>query len=458
MGQESSHELIDDSIPPRTLRSRDVKSVAEMIKDGKAPRIVVLTGAGVSTSAGIPDFRSPKTGLYANLARLNLPYAEAVFDISYFRQNPNPFYALARELYPGKYKPTVAHAFVALLARKGLLHMAFTQNIDCLERAAGVPVEKIVEAHGSFATQRCIECHTAFPDDLMLSAVQNGDVPQCVVPQCNGLVKPDIVFFGEPLPDGFRQNMPKVAQANLMIIMGTSLTVQPFASLPGYALEGIPRVLINLERVGGLGSRPDDVCILSECDRGVRDLADALSWREELEVLWKEVSGMEAEGDALQPPLDTRSKDEILEDEIENLTREVDHTLKLSNGHKQYLEDHLGKKIVKGALEKADELEPKVANDGLGADGPSTVSITQDLEIPKVVSKSSMTDTENQRTSESASSPMLIKADVEKPTIGSDQSTTAAGASENFIRADPLTTNMDENKTSEALDDAKSHL
>ena len=195
MGQESSHELINHSIPPKTLKSRSIEGVAELIKDGKAPRIVVLTGAGVSTSAGIPDFRSPKTGLYANLARLNLPFAEAVFDISYFRQNPYPFYTLARELHPGKYKPTVAHAFVALLAKKDLLHMLFTQNIDCLERAAGVPAEKIVEAHGSFATQRCIECHTAFPDDLMLSAVQSGDVPHCIVPQCNGLVKPDIVFF-----------------------------------------------------------------------------------------------------------------------------------------------------------------------------------------------------------------------------------------------------------------------
>jgi NAD+-dependent protein deacetylase SIR2 len=108
-------------------------------------------GAGISTSAGIPDFRSPETGLYANLARLNLPYAEAVFSIDYFRNKPEPFYILAQELYPGKYRPTITHSFINLLHKKGLLLKLFTQNIDCLEREAGVPGDKIIEAHGSFA-------------------------------------------------------------------------------------------------------------------------------------------------------------------------------------------------------------------------------------------------------------------------------------------------------------------
>jgi NAD+-dependent protein deacetylase SIR2 len=453
MGQESSHELIDESVPPRTLRSRSVKSVAELINDGKAPRIVVLTGAGVSTSAGIPDFRSPKTGLYANLARLNLPYAEAVFDISYFRQNPNPFYALARELHPGKYKPTVAHAFVALLAQKGLLHMLFTQNIDCLERAAGVPTEKIIEAHGSFATQRCIECHTAFPDGLMLSAVQNGDVPHCIVPQCNGLVKPDIVFFGEALPDSFRQNMPKIAQADLVIIMGTSLTVQPFASLPNYALEGVPRVLINFERVGGLGSRPDDVCILSECDKGVRDLANALSWREELETLWKVVSGKEADGDVAEAPLETRSKDEILEDEIESLTREVDHTLKISNGHKEYLEEHLSIKITRGCSTAL-----KSTEDHPGTDGPQSLTdINSSMNQERVENfNEDATGTKNVPTSPSGPTP--VETVTEKSVIGTDESTTASQELEEFNRAYPALTKLDDNKTSEGVDNTKSHL
>ncbi|KAK4887966.1 hypothetical protein LTR28_003097, partial [Elasticomyces elasticus] len=100
MGQDESTP-VDESVPPETLESRTLDGLAKYIKEGRAKRIVVMTGAGISTSAGIPDFRSPDTGLYANLARLNLPYAEAVFDISFFRENPLPFYTLAHELYPG---------------------------------------------------------------------------------------------------------------------------------------------------------------------------------------------------------------------------------------------------------------------------------------------------------------------------------------------------------------------
>ena len=216
MGQEESRP-VDASTRPETLSARSLEAVAKFLTSSKCRRVVVMTGAGISTSAGIPDFRSPDTGLYANLARLDLPYAEAVFDISFFREKPEPFYMLAHELYPGKYRPTITHSFVALLHKKGLLHMLFTQNIDCLEREAGVPGDKIVEAHGSFATQRCIDCKTEFPDDLMKEAVFSGEVPHCLVPQCNGLVKPDIVFFGEALPEAFHQNRHVAAQADLEI-------------------------------------------------------------------------------------------------------------------------------------------------------------------------------------------------------------------------------------------------
>ncbi|KAH6665531.1 DHS-like NAD/FAD-binding domain-containing protein [Halenospora varia] len=335
MGQENSHEQIDPDTPPRTLTSRTIEGIAEYIKDGRPKRIVVMTGAGISTSAGIPDFRSPDTGLYANLARLDLPYAEAVFDISYFRQHPEPFYVLAKELYPGQFFPTVAHSFVALLDEKFMLEMLFTQNIDCLERRAGVPDEKVVEAHGSFATQRCIECKTEFPDDEMMKAVKSATVPHCIVPQCNGLVKPDIVFFGEPLPERFHQNRHVPGMADLVIVMGTSLTVHPFASLPQFAGEGVPRVLINKEKVGDFGSRPDDVVILGDCDEGVRKLADALGWRDELEGLWLEVGGKvkETEAQRLKEARKNMSKDEALEAEIEELTKEVDASLQLSSDH-----------------------------------------------------------------------------------------------------------------------------
>ncbi|ERF74932.1 NAD-dependent protein deacetylase hst2-1 [Endocarpon pusillum Z07020] len=338
MGNESSVPVEDD-VPPQTLESRTLESVAKYITERKVRRIVVMTGAGISTAAGIPDFRSPDTGLYANLARLNLPYAEAVFDISYFRNNPLPFYTLAHELYPGRYRPTVTHCFMKLLYDKGLLLKLFTQNIDCLEREAGVPGEMIVEAHGSFASQRCIECKTEFPDTMMKKAVQEREVPRCLRKTCNGLVKPDIVFFGEALPEAFHRNRTLPAAADLAIIMGTSLSVQPFASLPSYVREETPRILINLERVGGLGSRADDVLLLGECDAGVRKLADALGWLDELEDLWQRTTPSEHDQKEHQLPLKTR--DEKLEEEVDQLTRDIDQTLKLSKDHHSWLGNHL---------------------------------------------------------------------------------------------------------------------
>ncbi|KAK8227640.1 DHS-like NAD/FAD-binding domain-containing protein, partial [Phyllosticta capitalensis] len=329
MGQEES-SIVDPSRPSVTLENRTVEGVAKYLRNGRAKKVVVMVGAGISTSAGIPDFRSPDTGLYANLARLNLPYAEAVFDISYFRENPLPFYTLAQELYPGKYRPTITHSFIKLLHKKGILLKLFTQNIDCLEREAGVPDDKIIEAHGSFARQRCIECKSPYPDDKMRTAIQNKTVPRCLNGDCNGLVKPDIVFFGEQLPSEFFDNRDKPAEADLAIVMGTSLTVQPFASLPGFVSEDAPRVLINKEQVGSLGSRCDDVLILGDCDDGVRKLAKACGWLEELEELWR-MTVPKAAADLGRMPEEEKSKDELVEEEIDRLTKDVDETLRVSS-------------------------------------------------------------------------------------------------------------------------------
>jgi len=175
----------------------------------------------------------------------------------------------------------------------------------------------------------------------MKKAIESADVPHCIVPQCNGLVKPDIVFFGEQLPEAFFQNRHLPAMADLVIVMGTSLTVQPFASLPSLAREGVPRLLLNLEQVGDLGSRPDDVIILGDCDSGVRKLAECLGWEDELEALWLEVGGKVKEKEAarLREERQKMSKDEILEAEIEKLTGEVDTALKLSKDHTDRVND-----------------------------------------------------------------------------------------------------------------------
>ncbi|KAF1943894.1 NAD-dependent deacetylase sirtuin-2 [Clathrospora elynae] len=341
MGNEESR-IVEPTAPPQTLRECTLEALARYIKDGRAQKIVVMTGAGISTSAGIPDFRSPETGLYANLARLNLPYPEAVFDIDFFKKNPEPFYALAQELYPGKFRPTITHSFLYLLHQKGLLLKLFTQNIDCLEREAGVPGDKIIEAHGSFAKQGCVECKKPYPQERMRDAIEKKWVPYCLDLSCNGLVKPGIVFFGEQLPAEFFENNSLPAQADLCIVMGTSLQVHPFASLPQMCERETPRLLINSEKVGDMGGRPDDVLVLEDCDSGVRKLAEACGWLEELEALWATTAPAEEPKEEVK-----KSRDEKLEEEIDKLTREVDVNLKLSHAQHQWLENHLEKKIAR---------------------------------------------------------------------------------------------------------------
>ena len=108
-----------------------------------------------------------------------------------------PVYTLTRDLYTRCYRPTLTHIFVKLLSDRGLLHTCFTQNVDTLERQAGIPPERIVEAHGTFASQRCIDCKQEVDHARMRAAVEAGDVLYCEQEGCRGLVKPDLILFGE---------------------------------------------------------------------------------------------------------------------------------------------------------------------------------------------------------------------------------------------------------------------
>jgi len=293
----------DDQRQPLVLNSLDLEGVVDYIKEGKAKNIIVMAGAGISTSAGIPDFRTPGTGLYDNLQKYNLPEPTAVFDIRYFKENPKPFFTLAKELYPGCFNPTPSHYFVKLLEEKGLLLRHFTQNIDTLERHAGVSDEKLVEAHGAFHTGHCIKCRREYAQEWIKDLIFKDEIPTCT--KCGGsggYVKPDIVFFGENLPEKFfkcmKSDFPK---CDLLIIMGTSLAVQPFASLINRVGDQCPRVLINLEKAGeasdlssimhGGGMMFDkpgnyrDVAILGTCDDGCHSLVEKLGWEEEFQML-----------------------------------------------------------------------------------------------------------------------------------------------------------------------------
>lgn len=179
----------------------------------------------------------------------------------------------------------------------------------------------------------------------MQKAIHEKTVPTCLEETCGSLVKPEIVFFGEQLPRDFFENTSLVPNADLCIIMGTSLSVHPFASLPSLCEETTPRVLINQEQVGGLGSRPDDVLVLEDCDAGVRKLAKALGWLEELEELWAETAPKE------QPKVDRnkapKTRDEQLQDEINQITKEVEENLKLGEAQHKWLEQHVARKDAK---------------------------------------------------------------------------------------------------------------
>jgi NAD-dependent histone deacetylase SIR2 len=191
--------------------------------------------------------------------------------------------------------------------------------------------------------QSCIECKQPYPDDRMREAIRKSWVPHCLDLSCNGLVKPEIVFFGEQLPAEFFAHRTLPSQADLAIVMGTSLSVHPFASLPQYCEDATPRLLINQERVGDLGHRPDDVLMLEDCDSGVRKLAAACGWLEELEELWKETARSE-EVEVDQPK---KSRDEMLQEEVDKLTKDVENTLMLGKSQHEWLENHIDRKVAR---------------------------------------------------------------------------------------------------------------
>ena len=291
--EEEEGEELEPAPPGKILISCDLKGIASLIREGKAKKIVVMCGAGISVSAGIPDFRSPVTGLYSQLQKYRLDRPEDIFTLSFFKQNPMPFHTLARELFPGRFQPTPTHYFLKLLHEKGLLTRVYTQNIDSLESQAGLPSDLIVAAHGNFDSCHCLTCGeehaTAYFESAVLGGKETPSICRCSRHKCNGLVKPDIVFFGENLPDRFFSlQRDDIRSCDLLIVMGTSLVVYPFAGLCDVVAEEIPRLLINRELAGDfedtlpLADNHRDAAFLGDCDDGCRELAALLGWSEDL--------------------------------------------------------------------------------------------------------------------------------------------------------------------------------
>ncbi|XP_014238783.2 NAD-dependent protein deacetylase sirtuin-2 [Trichogramma pretiosum] len=319
----------------KVLREASVDALVEHILKNNVKNIITMSGAGISTSAGIPDFRSPKTGIYHNLAKFKLPNPQCIFDINFFKIAPEPFYTLAKELMPEGYKPTVSHFFIRFLHEKGLLLRHYTQNIDNLERLAGIPDEKLVEAHGTFNSSKCLECNAFYDFDWLKEQIKKTTVPKCE--NCSGgVVKPDIVFFGENLPDRFHRMVENdFKKADLLIVLGSSLVVQPFASLINHVPTTCPRLLINQEKVGEIhriakimgsnngfdfeDSSNRDVAFIGECDEGCRYLIRQLGWEDELdELIEKEYKRLESIANS------TKKEDQSVENEKLTLLEALD--------------------------------------------------------------------------------------------------------------------------------------
>ncbi len=202
---------------------------------------VALTGAGISTPSGIPDFRSP-TGLYSK-------YPEDIFDIEYFQRDPEGFYRFCKEvLLPmTDVKPNLAHIMLAKLEQKGILKATITQNIDGLHQKA--KSKNVIELHGSVYEYYCTKCSKKFDLSSIKKMLESSKVPFC---SCSGLIRPKIVFFGEPLDEkALHSAQEYAARCDLMIVLGSSLVVYPAAQLPLIAkMKGAKVVILNKGETG----------------------------------------------------------------------------------------------------------------------------------------------------------------------------------------------------------------
>jgi NAD-dependent deacetylase len=191
---------------------------------------VALTGAGISVPSGIPDFRTPGTGLWANVDPMEVAHIEV------FERDPARFWSYYRPRFHslGGKRPNAAHEALAELERRGLIEGVITQNIDRLHRAAGS--REVIEVHGSIETSSCRACEATYGIDEVDALFDGDGIAVCG--DCGGPVKPDVVLFGEMLPEAAMDRARELAAAaDLMLCIGSSLAVHPVAGLPGLTLE-----------------------------------------------------------------------------------------------------------------------------------------------------------------------------------------------------------------------------
>ncbi|XP_075072542.1 NAD-dependent protein deacetylase sirtuin-1 [Mixophyes fleayi] len=265
------------SDPPKRKKRKDINTIEDAVRLlQQSKKIMVLTGAGVSVSCGIPDFRS-RDGIYARLAVdfPDLPNPQAMFDIEYFRKDPRPFFKFAKEIFPGQFQPSLCHKFISMLDKEGKLLRNYTQNIDTLEQVAGI--QRIIQCHGSFAMASCLICKHKVDCEAVREDIFNQIVPRCS--RCPpdeplAIMKPDIVFFGENLPEQFHRAMKyDKDEVDLLIVIGSSLKVRPVALIPSSIPHEVPQILINREPLPHLHF---DIELLGDCDVIINELCQRL--------------------------------------------------------------------------------------------------------------------------------------------------------------------------------------
>ncbi len=199
---------------------------------------VVLTGAGVSTFSGIPDFRG-SSGIYNEFD------ADLIFSIEHFKKEPSYFYGHSKDLiYDLEHRqPSIVHRVLSELERRGIIKTIITQNIDMLHQKAGS--KNVIEVHGSPQEHSCLACGKKYTYEYVAVLLRKEDVPTCN--ECGGLIKPDIIFYGELLKqDVIEKAIEESSKADLLLVLGSTLVVQPAASLPLYTIEnGGYLVIVN---------------------------------------------------------------------------------------------------------------------------------------------------------------------------------------------------------------------
>ncbi|MCL2806455.1 MAG: NAD-dependent deacetylase [Treponema sp.] len=213
----------------------EIKKLFTLIQESK--HLVALTGAGVSTLSGIRDFRG-KNGLYNEMD------AEKIFSLEYFEKDPSIYYNQAGSFIYNinEKEPSIVHNVLGKLEKRGFLKALITQNIDLLHQKGGS--KNVIEIHGSPSSHYCLRCaEVDIGFEEAAAAVRKGEMPKC--PKCARVLKPAITFFGENLPiNALKQATIESQQADLMLILGTSLTVHPAASIPLHTLRNGGNIII----------------------------------------------------------------------------------------------------------------------------------------------------------------------------------------------------------------------